>query len=56
MVKSGDFPNITTSELESWTQIQNLLQIPCSYNIPHSLCQIPIQDFLGWCHATPTME
>lgn len=47
MVKSGDFPNIIASELESWTQIQNLFQIPCSYNIPHSLCQIPIQDFWG---------
>lgn len=47
MVKSGDFPNIIASELESWTQIQNLFQIPCSYNTPHSLCQIPIQDFWG---------
>ena len=56
MVKSGDFPNIIASELESWTQIQNSFQIPCSYNIPYSLYQIPIKDFLGWCHATPTME
>ena len=56
MVKSGDFPNIIASELESWTQIQNSFQIPCSYNIPYSLYQIPIKDFLGLCHATPTME
>lgn len=45
MVKSGDFPNITASELESWTQIQNLFQIPCSYNIPHYFVKSPFRIF-----------
>lgn len=56
MEKSGDFPNITASKLESWIQIHNLFQIPCSENIRHPLCQMPIQDFLGWSRTTPTME